>query len=116
MNDYDLSRAPSPYLLPAAMEFLKMLGVPQPPPQPVAPTTTTTRERPREEQRVEHALELLRQLSQELVRNPPTLHQAVASNPSAQGQIFRRALFVADEIEMPEPPVLFTPVRSKAQK
>ncbi len=114
MNDYDLSRAPSPYLLPAALEFLKMLGVPQPAPQPVAPTAT--QERPREERRVEHALELLRELSQELVRNPPTLHQAVASNPSAQGQIFRRALFVADEIELPEPPVLFTPVRPKAQK
>ncbi len=110
MNDYDLSRTPSPYLLPAAIELLKMLGVPQPP-QVVAP-----RERPREEHRPEHVLELLHRLSQELVRNPPTLHQAVVSNPSAQGQIFRRSLFVADEIEMPEPPLLLKPLRSRLQE
>ncbi len=89
MNDYDLSRLPNPNLVPAALEFLKLLGVPAPPPQP------------REERNMGHALELLRQLSQELVKNPPTLHQAVASNPTANGQIFRRSLFVADEIELP---------------
>lgn len=96
MNDFDLGRSPSPYLLPAALEFLKLLGVPQaaPPPGEVRPP----------ERKVEHALELLRQLSQELVKNPPTLHQAVLSNPTAHGQIYRRSLFVADEIELPEKP------------
>lgn len=95
MNDFDLGRSPSPYLLPAALEFLKLLGVPQAAPPP------SGQARP-QERKVEHALELLRQLSQELVKNPPTLHQAVLSNPTAHGQIYRRSLFVADEIELPE--------------
>lgn len=90
MNDYDLGRSQSPHLLPAALEFLKLLGVPAPAPVPAEPRG----------RRVEHALELLRQLSQELVKNPPTLFQAVASNPTAHGQIYRRSLFVADEIEL----------------
>lgn len=98
MNDFDLGRSQSPHLLPAALEFLKLLGVPSPAPLPAAA--------PGEPQgrKVEHALELLRQLSQELVKNPPTLYQAVASNPTAHGQIYRRSLFVADEIELPEQP------------
>lgn len=124
MNDFDLGRSPSPYLLPAALEFLKLLGVPQPPPPaPPAPSgearNRALQGRPPEDRKVEHALELLRQLSQELVKNPPTLHQAVMSNPTAHGQIYRRSLFVADEIELPEQaavPVQRKPAREKSGK
>ncbi|MEW6281444.1 MAG: hypothetical protein AB1758_22735 [Candidatus Eremiobacterota bacterium] len=131
MNDIDLHRISSPHMVPAAMEFLRLIGfsyTPQPAPSKSRTPSPEDRAegqksarssgspaRQRAEQarqarsngQTEVALDLLRQLSDEVKKHPPTLYEAVSHNPTAQGMIFRRGLFVADEIEVHGPVVQF---------